>query len=377
MQKKIIWTAAALAMIALASTWGFPGVSRGEDFLEKLKKAAEQAAQERQKQRQQQQQQQAGQQRQPQTSQQPQAQQPAQPQPRYKPGGGTKLLPNVKPQPSPDFGTPEGTAKIAAKAGFLEVVGIKLGMPVKDAVGALKSHNGGFKSGPITLREYEALPGVVMTPVLYAPNPAGPNATSGDDFNLLITYAPNEAFVWGIVRNMGFGTNATRPPLENTLAGLRQKYGPESTQQVNCRLIWIYDANGQQVMGATSDGYLQSVLPDLDGRPGGIHRRQQSGPQQSILQLILRPAAEGRILLRNRRDGVPRRSVPHAFSGGRLLYPCDSGRISGGFGDQYDDGCVQPTVGGERCDGVAYPFDGWGGQTEREAGRRRRKSAAE
>jgi type II secretory pathway pseudopilin PulG len=271
MQKKIIWTAAALAMIALASTWGFPGVSRGEDFLEKLKKAAEQAAQQRQKQRQQQQQQQAGQQRQPQTSQQPQGQQPAQPQPRYKPGGGTKLLPNVKPQPSPDFGTPEGTAKIAAKAGFLEVVGIKLGMPVKDAVEALKSHNGGFKSGPITLREYEALPGVVMTPVLYAPNPAGPNATSGDDFNLLITYPPNEAFVWGIVRNMGFGTNATRPTLENTLAGLRQKYGPESTRQVNSRLIWIYDANGQQVMGQQAmDIYNQCSQTWMVGQGGSI-----------------------------------------------------------------------------------------------------------
>jgi type II secretory pathway pseudopilin PulG len=267
MQKKIIRTAAALAMIALASTWGFPGVSRGEDFLEKLKKAAEQAAQQRQQQRQQQ----AGQPRQPQTSQQPQGQQPAQPQPRYKPGGGTKLLPNVKPQPSPDFGTPEGTAKIAAKAGFLEVVGIKLGMPVKDAVEALKSHNGGFKSGPITLREYEALPGVVMTPVLYAPNPAGPNATSGDDFNLLITYPPNEAFVWGIVRNMGFGTNATRPPLENTLAGLRQKYGPESTRQVNSRLIWIYDANGQQVMGQQAmDIYNQCSQTWMVGQGGSI-----------------------------------------------------------------------------------------------------------
>ena len=41
MQKKIIRTATAFAMIALASTWGFPGVSRAEDFLDKLKKAAE------------------------------------------------------------------------------------------------------------------------------------------------------------------------------------------------------------------------------------------------------------------------------------------------------------------------------------------------
>ena len=277
MQKKIIWAAAALAMIALASTWGFPGVSRGEDFLEKLKKAAEQAAQERQKQRQQQQQQQqqAGQQRQPQTSQQPQAQQPAQTQPRHKPGGEPPS-PNEKPQPSPDFGTPEGTAKIAARAGVLDLVGIKLGMPAKEAIEALKAHNANFKPTPITLREYEALPGVVMTPVLLAPNPGGPNAVSGDDFTLFITYAPNDAFLWGISRNLGFGRQESRPTVENTLAGLRKKYGPESTQQVNSRLIWIYDAQGQQVMGAKANDIYskcsQTWAVNLGGDAAGGNR---------------------------------------------------------------------------------------------------------
>ena len=123
-------------------------------------------------------------------------------------------------------------------------------MPVKDAQDALKAYNAGYKADALTLREYEALPGVVMTPVLHAPNPGGPNARSGDDFHLLITYAPNEAFLWGVVRSMGFGTDATRPPIDGTLDGLRQKYGPESTRQPGGnRLIWIYDAQGKQVMG--------------------------------------------------------------------------------------------------------------------------------
>src|SRR3977135_10217 len=61
------------------------------------------------------------------------------------------------PQPSSEFGTPEGTAKIAAKAGFLNVVGIKLGTPVKDAVEALKAYNASFKVKSVTLLEYEAL----------------------------------------------------------------------------------------------------------------------------------------------------------------------------------------------------------------------------
>lgn len=37
--------------------------------------------------------------------------------------------------------TPEATAKIAARAGFVDVVGIKLGMPVKEAMAAIKKHN--------------------------------------------------------------------------------------------------------------------------------------------------------------------------------------------------------------------------------------------
>jgi len=291
MQKRTSRKATALALIALALTWGVPGISTGEDFLEKLKKAAQEAAKQRQ-QRQQQQQQQSGQQRQPQ-QQQPQAQQsspPQQPQaqqqPRYTPGGGGIRLPEEKPQPSPDFGTPEGTAKIAAKAGFLEVLGIKLGMPAKEAVEAMKAHNAAFKVTPITLRQYEALPGVVMTPVLYAPNPGGPNATSGDDFNLLLTFAPNEAFVWGIVRNMGFSTNE-RPPVDKTLAGLRQKYGPESAKQGGAnRLIWIYDAEGKQVMGPQAmDIYTQCSQVWIVGAGNNPDRNNQYSNSSFDLKL--------------------------------------------------------------------------------------------
>jgi hypothetical protein len=273
MPRKTIRIAGVIALTALSLSWGFPGVSAGEDFFEKMKKAME----EKQRQRQQQQQQ-SGQPRQPSAPQQPpQAQQPTQSQQqRSVPGGGTKQLSNDKPQPSPDFGTPEGTAKIAAKAGFLEVVGVKLGLPAKEAVEALKAYNAGYKATPITLYEYEALPGVVMTPVLRAPNPAGPDATSGDDFTLLLTYQPNEAFLWGIVRNMGFGTNATRPPVDSTLAGLRQKYGRESTQQANSRLIWIYDAQGRQVTGQkATDLYnqcSQTWMVSLGGDAAGGNR---------------------------------------------------------------------------------------------------------
>lgn len=266
----------AMTVFALVWSCGLPEVSPAEDFLDKLKKAAEQAAQQRLQQQRQQQQQQR--QQPAQTPQQPQAQ--PSPPPRQQQAGATSS--NEKPQPSPDFGTPEGTAKIAARAGFLDLVGIKLGMPAKDAQAALQAHNVAVKITPLTLYQYEALPGVVLTPVLYAPNPGGPNASSGDDFNLLVTYAPNEPVVWGIVRSMGFGTNDTRPPVDATLAGLRQKYGPESTRQPGGdRLIWIYDAQGKQVMGpAALDIYNKCSQTWQVGQAGSIAGNRPNSANQ-------------------------------------------------------------------------------------------------
>ena len=225
MKQGTIWRVTALAMVALAGNWGHPAVSLAMS-------PAEQAARLRQQQQ------------------------------------VNSNNVSLKAEPSAEFGTLEATAKIAERAGFLGIVGIKLGMPAKKAVDALKAYNAGFKPMPNTLYEYEAMPGVVMTPELVAPNPAGPNASAGDYFNLFVTYAPNEAFVWGIVRNMGFGREDSRPTVENTLAGVRNKYGPESTTQPN-RLLWIYDAQGQQVTGAKADDIYSKCSQTWTVRSGG------------------------------------------------------------------------------------------------------------
>lgn len=59
--------------------------------------------------------------------------------------------PNYDPlKPSAEFGTPEATAKIAARAGFLDVVGIKLGMPAKAALDVAKVRSAGIKMEPAT-----------------------------------------------------------------------------------------------------------------------------------------------------------------------------------------------------------------------------------
>lgn len=162
-----------------------------------------------------------------------------QPQPNYDP-----------PQPSSDFGTPEATAKIAAKAGFLDVVGVKLGMSPKDALAAAKAHNAALTLEPKAKLEYEALPGVVMMPVLASTQNANTSMQGGSEYmGLLVTYQPNEAFVYGVWRDVSFGRPESRPTIDYMVNGLRKKYGPESARE-DSLLIWLFDGQRQQVLGA-------------------------------------------------------------------------------------------------------------------------------
>ncbi len=160
-----------------------------------------------------------------------------------------------------DFGTPEATAKIAAKAGFVDVVGVKLGMPLKAALDLLKAHNGNLVMEPVTIPPYEALPGVAMNPLLASKkNTNTPSSQEKEYVGLLVTMAPSEPFVWGMWREVSYEKEESRPTIETIMAGLRKKYGQESIKDVGTRLIWMYDAQGQQVMKAKADEILTKCV---------------------------------------------------------------------------------------------------------------------
>jgi hypothetical protein len=184
------------------------------------------------------------------------------------------------PQPSADFGTPEATAKIAAKAGFVDVVGVKLGMPLKAAVEAVKAHNANLKLEPQHKLEFEALPGVVMTPVMASTKNVSKASDPGAEyFGLLLTYAPNEVFVYGVWRDVWFSNMESRPPIDTILAGMRKKYGPESVRFENTRLLWLFDAQKQQVMGPKAKDIWQKC---------GGHWTGDSYDQGQILRQVTR-----------------------------------------------------------------------------------------
>lgn len=163
---------------------------------------------------------------------------------------------------SADFGTPEATAKIAAKAGFIDVVGVKLGMPLKAAIDTLKAHNPNLAMDPLTIPPYEALPGVVMTPSLSSKKYTATSGPEKETVSLLVTMSPNEPFVWGVMRELLYEKEDGRPTIETLLGGLRQKYGQESFKDVSTRLIWMYDVQGKQVPEAKA----KEILTKCGGR---------------------------------------------------------------------------------------------------------------
>lgn len=163
------------------------------------------------------------------------------------------------PLASAEFGTPDATANIAAKAGFVDVVGVKLGIPLKAALETLKAHNPNLALEPLTLPPYEALPGVAMTPLIQSKKNTATAGPEKEYIGLLVTAAPSEPYVWGVMREIWYEKEDSRPTIETILGGLRQKYGQESINE-NIRLIWLYDAQGQVVPKAKASEVMSKCV---------------------------------------------------------------------------------------------------------------------
>lgn len=148
----------------------------------------------------------------------------------------------------PDFGTPQGTARIAKSAGFLDVVGIKPGMGMKEALSALNSHRSDLIVQPLKLGGYEPSPGVSVTPVVMAQADTRRSKTI-EKISLEFTYSPSDSYLWSVTRDIGF-VQGEAPTRDTILADLRKKYGPESfMQQGSYRPVWLFDAQGKPVAG--------------------------------------------------------------------------------------------------------------------------------
>ena len=167
-----------------------------------------------------------------------------------------------------------------------DVVGIKLGMTVRDAMIALKADNPRLHLAPTTL-QLEGFPNDLMPSVTATeaqtpgPPPGYTIARGGERVTLTFTLTPHREEVWGVQRVYDFAT-AERPSLQVTLDALLNKYGPE-TGRINPgpntnHITWIYDAQGRPLGPRGAQLNAACTLQVLAGFQGNPANDIQSGP---------------------------------------------------------------------------------------------------
>jgi hypothetical protein len=253
-----------------------------DDFLEKMLRAAEQAEQEQIEKMKKATQ---GQSEQPQPSQPRRRQAPppqASPQQSQQPTPDPQAAPAQIPASSAvgqaaapgDCCTPEATAAIAKKVGKHDVLGIKLGMPAKEAAAALQGR--GMQLKPETIK-YDVLP-APLTYGLYAVNQilvrnsgVQPGA---EKVYLTLTMPPNEQVVTKINRFIMF-TKETAPAQQALIGDLVKKYGPVSFATPPASLsapgvqdlYWVDDAQGNRLNDQTNrEGNESELLNQCRGK---------------------------------------------------------------------------------------------------------------
>lgn len=266
--------AGALVVIALLNgvciMW--PQRLSAEDFLERMRKAAEQLEQQQQRQR-------------PQPLAQPQSQPSQSPQ-------AVSSQPAAQAVPPPtwmdDCCTPEATAKMAASAGFVDVVGVKLGMTGEQAMAALKAANPKFKIDVLRsparwdylarLTDDSSADPTKQWVIGLQANAPFVGSLVPETINVGMTTHPNQSLVYVVSRVITFQEGAM-PTAENVLAGLRKKYGPESypvpaaTGEGFPDVRWVFNTKGQLVSGPIGKAIAHScgtrpagvIMPDISG----------------------------------------------------------------------------------------------------------------
>lgn len=145
----------------------------------------------------------------------------------------------------------ESLSRLAASVGFIDIVGVKLGMTLEQAVAALKvnpklvieTHDmevtAGGKTGRRPRLILAHLPAGGRNPELW-----GNLDGSHEAIGVQLTAPPGPMVVEMISRYVSFGSNA--PVAASTLLeALRKKYGAESEDVALAELHWVYDTTGK------------------------------------------------------------------------------------------------------------------------------------
>jgi hypothetical protein len=191
----------------------------------------------------------------------------------------------------PNFGTPQGTNALAASDGFIDILGIKLGMPAEEALAKLKAN---YPAAKITLQrtaDYESVwhrlerenPSHKWVSEIDVEPPNG----EGDKILIGLSLPPSKQVVQSIARDSYFKEPVA---VENIFANLRKKYGQE-TYGVDYRLgpvaafdgsekhlLWVYDPLGNRVKPDAVSRNATTCLGQITGDMGGAQISLGSRP---------------------------------------------------------------------------------------------------
>jgi len=194
-----------------------------------------------------------------------------------------------------------------------ELAGIRLGMPFKEAMTALRTHNANLRLAPESA-SYPGLPSALT----YGLNAVG----QGEGFYFLVTMPPNETAISKVTWVSHF-TGETIPTQDAVVAGLARKYGPISWDtgpgalMVGTRdVFWIDDEQGNRVKLQPQPRCLGQSMFYMNGLKQGS--RNQWDPVNVRL-----PASAARLRIEqgfvNREDPVAQQCSPYTMIHARLF----------------------------------------------------------
>ncbi len=182
-----------------------------------------------------------------------------------------------------DCCTPAITAKIAAAAGYVDIVGIKLGMPAQQALDLIKADNAALNTQLqkmdvdlqyATTRVRSSGPKKQWVSAIQSATADGSESIEAD-----LSLPPTSQVVVYLSRSLAFPMNAT-PTVDNVIAGLKKKYGEPTTLQPigSPELRWIFDSQGRLLnqaglakLGAPGGCDPVSAVPNIEP-PGSGYR---------------------------------------------------------------------------------------------------------
>jgi hypothetical protein len=158
--------------------------------------------------------------------------------------------------------SPQETARLAKALSYIDVAGVKLGSTLAEAQKVLAATNPAYRftpqiETPWPLRGGQPPPNAPKSVLILRAEIIDANTSSSDSFELSAAVHPNPPVVIRIDRTMNFPANGG-PSLDNLVAGLRKKYGPESAvdpnsvNDNNMRSFagkWFFDERGQVLPG--------------------------------------------------------------------------------------------------------------------------------